>query len=190
MNSNKKLFIFTVILVALATVSKLAFASNIAWSGFSPVFAIALFSGMMMADNKSKSFLLPLLALLASDVIIQILFVAKLFPFEGLYKFQLFNYALLLLSVLIGWALKAKKISYIFISVLAAPTVYFLASNFLVWATHGGYSRPITFNGLMLCFADGLPFYKNSLLATIIFLPAITVIYNLLMKKNYSITLA
>jgi hypothetical protein len=189
MSSNKKLLLFTFILVLLATVTKLAFASKLEWSGFSPILAIALFSGMMVKD-KSKSFVYPLLALLVSDAIIEVLFLAKLFPFEGFYKVQLLNYSLLLLSVIIGWILKGMKLTNIFISALVAPTLFFLISNFFVWTSHSGWAHPMTFDGLLLCYADGLPFYKNSLLATIIFLPSIIFGYNLLMKKNYSITLA
>jgi hypothetical protein len=188
MNSSKKLLIFSVLLVLLTTITKLAFAPKLEWSGFSPILAIALFSGMMVKE-KGKSFLYPLAALLVSDIIIQILFLTKNFDYPGFYKFQWLNYSVLLLSVVIGWMLKGKKITNIFISVLAAPTLFFLVSNFLVWAGHGGYSHPITFSGLLLCYTDGLPFYKNSLLATIIFLPAIMLMYNLLMKKNYGITL-
>lgn len=189
MNNNKKLLLFTVLLVLVATISKLVFAPRLEWSGFSPILAIALFSGIMVKD-KSKSFIYPLIALLVSDAIIEILFLAKLFPFEGFYKIQLLNYSLLLLSVVIGWMLKGKKLSNIFISALTAPTLFFLVSNFFVWASHSGYAHPMTFDGLMFCYADGLPFFKNSLLATVIFLPAIILGYNLLMKKKYGITLA
>jgi hypothetical protein len=189
MNSNKKLLLFTVVLVLVATLSKLLFAPRLEWSGFSPILAIALFSGMMVKD-KSKAFIYPLAALLASDAIIEVLFLLHLFPFEGFYKIQLLNYSLLLLSVVIGWALKGKKLMNIFGSALVAPTLFFLASNFFVWATHSGWGHPMTFDGLLLCYADGLPFYQNSLLATIIFLPATIFGYNILMKKNYSFTLA
>jgi hypothetical protein len=47
-----------------------------------------------------------------------------------------------------------------------APTVYFLLSNFQVWIGGGGYNRPKTFEGLLQCYADGLPFYKGYLLGT------------------------
>jgi hypothetical protein len=52
----------------------------------------------------------------------------------------------------------------------AAPTAYFLISNFMVWLSGtGGLQRPKTFDGLMMCFADGLPFYKNSIAGTLFF---------------------
>lgn len=189
MKLNKKLLLFTAIVIALATISKILFAPRLEWSGFSPIIATALFSGMIVKD-KSKSFLYPLVALFISDGIIQILYVQGLFPFAGFYSSQFLNYALLLVSVLIGWAVKGKKLTGIFGGALAAPTVFFLVSNFLVWANHGGYARPMTFNGLVLCLADGLPFYKNSLVATFLYVPVLIGLYNYITEKRYGVTLA
>ena len=39
----------------------------------------------------------------------------------------------------------------------------------MVWLSGGGYQRPKTFDGLMMSFADGLPFYKNSIAGTLFF---------------------
>ncbi|MDE3234639.1 MAG: hypothetical protein KGO81_01705 [Bacteroidota bacterium] len=189
MKLNSRLILFTILLVVLATASKLLFAPKLEWSGFSPVIAIALLSGMIVKD-KSKSFLLPLVALVMSDVLIQIFYLAGMFPFAGFYKYQLFNYALLLVSVLIGWAVQGKNYLNILIGTLAAPTVFFLISNFMVWAGNGGYQRPHTVGGLLLCYADGLPFYKNALIATLVYVPASIGLYNLLAKRTYSLKLA
>lgn len=189
MKSKSKIILFTLFLVVLATVSKILFAPKIEWSGFSPIFAIALFSGMIVKD-KSKSFLYPLLALFISDVLIQVFYKMGLFPFEGLYKYQWLNYSILLLTTLIGWMLQGKNYSRILAGVVAGPTLFFLISNFIVWAGHGGYARPMSFQGLLLCFEDGLPFYRNSLVATLLFTPVLISVYNYLMKKTYSLKLS
>ena len=73
MKINGRLILFTLLLVVLATACKFFFGPDLAWSGFSPVIAIALFSGMIM-KQKDMSFLLPLLALLLSDAVIQLLY--------------------------------------------------------------------------------------------------------------------
>jgi hypothetical protein len=39
----------------------------------------------------------------------------------------------------------------------------------MVWIGGGGYNRPKTFDGLMMVYADGLPFYQMSFLATLFF---------------------
>ncbi len=189
MKFNLRIILFTALLVIIATISKILFASKIEWSGFSPIIAISLFSGMIVKD-KGKSFLYPLIALLLSDVIIEVLYRTGNFAFQGLYSYQWLNYGFLLFSVLIGWILKGKNYARIFSGALAAPTVFFLISNLTVWLGHGGYGRPGTFEGLLECYGDGLPFYKHSIAATLIYLPAVILSYNAIMKRNYSLVLA
>lgn len=189
MKSQNRIIIFTFLLVVVTTLFKLLFAAKIEWSGFSPIIAIALFSGMMVKD-KSKSFLYPLLALLISDILIEVFYTMNLFPFAGLYKYQWLNYSFLLLTTLIGWALQGNNYSKIFAGVIAGPTLFFLVSNFTVWAGHGGYQRPMNFEGMLLCFEDGLPFYKNSFLATLLFMPILIGLYNYLVNKVYSLKLS
>jgi hypothetical protein len=47
--------------------------------------------------------------------------------------------------------------------------VYFLLSNFAVWLGGGGFQRPKTFSGLMLCYEDALPFLRSSMGYTVLF---------------------
>lgn len=188
MKINGKLIVFTIILIALATACKYFFGPNLAWSGFSPVIAIALFTGMMI-PKKDTSFLLPLLALLISDVLIQVLFSRGLFPYSGFYSGQWVNYLLLLSATLIGWAMKGRSYGSILGGAIAAPTVFFLLSNFSVWIG-AQILYPKTFDGLMTCYTAGFPFYKNALMSTIIFLPVILLLYNYMMKQKTQLTLA
>ena len=180
---------FTFILIILATACKYFFGPEIAWSGFSPVIAIALFSGMII-KQRNMSFLLPLLALFISDVLIQLLYSQKLFPYAGFYGGQWKNYLILLSCTLIGWRLKGRNYSSLITGGLAAPTIYFLVSNYLVWmnSTEAIYSK--SFGGLMTCYEAGLPFYRNSLIATLVFFPVILLSYNYLKKKKAELTLA
>jgi hypothetical protein len=39
----------------------------------------------------------------------------------------------------------------------------------MVWMGNGGYQRPKTAMGLLQAYVDGLPFYANSIIATIVF---------------------
>src|SRR6185295_11604095 len=126
------LIVFTFILIALATACKFFFGPNLAWSGFSPVIAIALFSGFII-KQKDTSFLLPLLALLVSDAFIQLLYEMNLFPYTGFYSGQWKNYLILFSATLIGWMLKGRNRSSLIAGVVAAPTVFFLLSNLNVW---------------------------------------------------------
>ena len=189
MRINGRLIIFTFILVAIATACKYFFGPDLAWSGFSPVIAIALFSGFIL-KQKDISFLLPLIALFISDVAIHILYSANLFPYAGFYDDQFKNYLFLLAVAAIGWLFKGKKFRNLFVGGLVGPTVYFLVSNFSVWlnTTEAVYARSI--NGLVLCYEAGLPFYRNSLIATLVFLPVILFSYNYLTRQKSAITLA
>ena len=46
---------------------------------------------------------------------------------------------------------------------------FFIASNFFVWATNGGWHHPLTFSGMISCYADGVPFLWKSLGSTLVF---------------------
>ena len=188
MKFNGKLIFFVIILAALATICKFFFGPDLDWSGFSPVIAIALFSGFIIRQ-KDLSFFLPLVALFISDAVIQYMYSHDLFPYPGFYEGQWKNYLLLLGCVFIGWALKGKAISHLTIGVVAAPTLFFLMSNFGVWlGQHTIYTKD--FSGLMTCYAAGLPFYKNSLIATLVFLPGILFLYNYMVRHKKQLTLA
>jgi len=108
MKINGRLIVFTLILVALATACKYFFGPDLNWSGFSPVIAIALFSGFIM-KQRDLSFLLPLLALFISDAVIQFLYSQGLFPYAGFYSGQWINYLILLVATLMGLALKGRS---------------------------------------------------------------------------------
>jgi hypothetical protein len=186
MKMNNRLLIFTLVLIAVATLCKFFFGPNLSWSGFSPVIAIAIFSGMLI-NNKGKSFFLPLIAVFASDMIIELLFSFKLFPYSGFYTFQLFNYALLLAATLIGWMLKGKNYGSIALGGIIAPTAFFLLSNLGSWMIDTFNLYTNDFNGLITSYEAGLPFYRNALASTLIFLPAIMLCYNALVKRTAAV---
>jgi hypothetical protein len=68
-----------------------------------------------------------------------------------------------------GFGLQTNRVSKFARNFIAAPTVYFLISNFMVWASFGGYQRPLTASGLMQTMVDGLPFYGYSVAGTFVF---------------------
>jgi hypothetical protein len=139
--------------------------------GFAPQIAMAVFAGAVVKDRK-WAFILPVLSMFISDLVYQLLFMRGLSAIPGFYEGQWQNYLLFALLVFVGFAVKKLNLVQIGLASLAAPTIYFLISNFLVWASNGpirGLDRPKTFSGLMLCYADGLPFYKWSIVATLIF---------------------
>jgi hypothetical protein len=107
-----------------------------------------------------------------SDLFYQALYLGGITNMQGFYEGQWQNYLLFTLLVFVGMAIKKLNFLQITVASFAAPTIYFLASNFLVWASNGttrGLDRPKTLDGLMLCYTDGIPFYRMSILATLVF---------------------
>jgi hypothetical protein len=137
--------------------------------GFAPQWAMAVFAGAVIRDKK-WAFIIPVLSMFVSDMLYQLLFTAGLTAIPGFYAGQWQNYLLFAALVFVGIAIKKLNVLQITAASVAAPTLYFFVSNFLVWASNGaGLDRPKTFNGLMLCYADGIPFYRMSILATLVF---------------------
>src|SRR5450432_2539864 len=139
--------------------------------GFAPQWAMAVFAGAVIKDKK-WAFIMPALSMFVSDLLYQVLYLGGISNMPGFYEGQWQNYLLFTLLVLVGLAIKKLNVLQIGAASVIAPTLYFLVSNFLVWASNGairGLDRPKTFNGLLLCYSDGIPFYKMSILATLVF---------------------
>ena len=189
MNSRFNLVVFSLLLVAVTTACKYFFGPVLSMSGFSPVLAIALFSGMVIS-KKEWLFIFPLLSLFISDIIVHALYQQGLFDYAGIYAGQWKNYLLLLSCTLLGWGLRGTSHRTLLVGSVASPTVFFLLSNGMVWINSSEAIYAKTVNGLLTCYAAGLPFYKNSLLATILFLPLIMVGFNYLTRRKAAITIA
>ena len=80
-------------------------------------------------------------------------------------------------SPLIGALLSANSRTRIVMGVLAGPTLYFLISNLFVWLNAGEATYTKDWNGLMHCYTMAIPFYRNSLLSTVVFLPMLLISY-------------
>jgi len=118
---------------------------------FTPVGAMALFSGALVRDRR-LAFAFPLLALFAGDL------------FVGFYKpgVMLMVYASFLLSVLIGFlARKRRSLLRIAGATLLGSVQFFLITNFAVWWLLNSY--PKTSAGLAACYLAGLPLFGNTL---------------------------
>ncbi len=174
MKLTRQTIIFCFILIAVTTLIKVICAPQIDLSG--------------SVKEKKIAFLLPLLTLFISDVLLQVLHTLNLFPYPGFYNGQLYNYALFILITLTGIALRNYKIAGIVIAAFMGPTIFFLLSNFIVWKTQGsamGYSNDLS--GLMQSYTLGLPFYRNSLVSTFIFLPFFIALYHRMLYGKFSL---
>jgi hypothetical protein len=163
---GNKIIVFAFILMIIAS-SVYRVWDGRPW-GFVPQMAIALFAGAII-KNKKWAIAMPLLSMFLSDVLYQVLYNSGLTEIKGFYGGQVTNYLLFGALTFIGFWMRNLNIGRMVAGTLAAPTVYFLASNFVVWAGGGGLQRPKTFDGLMMCYADGLPFYGGYVMGTAFF---------------------
>lgn len=137
--------------------------------GFAPQWAMAVFAGAVIKDKK-WAFLLPLLSMFISDTIYQLMYQSGTSQIIGFYEGQWINYLLFASMVVFGFMIASRiTVTKTIAASLAAPSAFFLLSNFLVWIGGGGYQRPQTLEGLGMCYTDGIPFYQMSLLATPVF---------------------
>ncbi|NCT92992.1 MAG: hypothetical protein GXC72_01095 [Chitinophagaceae bacterium] len=183
MKINKSLLIALGLTVLLSSVYRIVPDRPL---GFAPQIAIALFGGAFFVKNKKWAFALPLLSMFLSDLLYQAMYVAGYTDIQGFYSGQWVNYLLFTGLTAFGFLLNSRKVIQVIGAALAAPTAYFLTSNFLVWIGNGGYGRPKTFSGLMQCYADGIPFYGNSVVATLVFAGMLFGGFLLIEKKSVS----
>lgn len=137
--------------------------------GFAPQWAIALFSGALFVNRKGWAFLFPIVSMLISDCIYQILFSVGLSEIKGFYAGQWINYVLFSSVTLVGFLIKSGKPYSIVGASVAGPSLFFLLSNTSVWMFGGGYQHAPTLMGWLQTMSDGIPFYQNSLLSTAVF---------------------
>lgn len=189
MSFSLKTALFTLVLALATTLCKYFFGPELSLSGFSPVMAIALFSGFIFRRSEWL-FFFSLVSLLVSDIAIQVLYSFNLFDYQGIYAGQWKNYLLLLSCSYIGYLFKATSYRSTGLAAVIAPTLFFFFSNGLVWlqSTEAVYSKDVT--GFLTCLAAGLPFYKNSLLATLLFLPATLAFYNFISSRKLELRLS
>ena len=128
--------------------------------GFAPQIAMAIFGGAIIKD-KVWAFILPLLSMFISDLIYQALYVNGFSTIPGFYEGQWLNYVLFGGLTLFGFLMrKINAINVLGFSV-GGSVLFFLTSNFTVWAGGGGFNRPKTFNGLLQCYGDALAFHRD-----------------------------
>jgi len=153
--------------------------------GFAPQIAMALFSGSIIRDKKF-AFLLPIGSMLVSDIIYEVLYHLDISAIGGFYSGQLTNYLLFAAITVIGFAIRKNNLVHIVAGSIVGATTYFILSNFVVWIGGGlalnNLPYATTWEGLMACFAAGLPFYQGSLLATLVFSPMLFGGYYLIKK--------
>src|SRR4030095_16672325 len=188
MKSNKSIIWAIVLLIIVA-----AFFRAIPgrpW-GFVPHLAMTLFGGSVIKD-KRWAFALPIFSIFLSDVLYQVLYTTGIFSIKGFYQDQWFMYLLYIGITLLGFTLKKINVLNVLFYSVAAPTIFFLASNFQYWLSGGADIRtqlPLSrdFAGLMQSYNQALPFYPGSLAGTIVFSAILFGGYYLITQKRAAV---
>lgn len=122
---------------------------------FSPVVAMALFGGAVLMDRR-LALIAPLAAMLLADVVL------------GFHSTMIFVYLAMVLVVVAGRMLGARRgVLTLAGAGFGGALVFFVLTNAGVWWVQGMYSRD--FAGLLACYTAALPFFHNTLLATLLY---------------------
>ena len=137
---------------------------------FTPIGAIALF-GAAYFSQKHLSILIPFAALWLSDLILNNLVYAQLYPelYPGFVWFGSgWVYAGFLLIALLGMrTLRQLHTLRILGTTVAASLIFYLLTNFGVWLNSPYYPQNI--GGLLTSYAAGLPFFCNTLAGDLVY---------------------
>ena len=122
---------------------------------FTPIIAIAIM-GSYFFNNINFSYLVVMLSMLIADF------------FIGFYSHILFVYLPLFLIIFLFFKM-SKKINFknLFVFGFGGSLIFFIISNFGVWLVTGLYEKNI--NGLVQCYFMAIPFFKNTLISTLVF---------------------
>lgn len=135
-------------------------------ANFTPLAAIALFSGAYL--NKRLAIIVPLMIVVISDL------------FLGLHNVVAFTWGSFVLVTVLGfWTKKHKNFSRITLSAVAASVLFYVVTNFGVWAM-GWY--PQNAKGLLDCYILGLPFLRSFSLATLLYSAVLFGAYELIAR--------
>jgi hypothetical protein len=117
---------------------------------FNPVAATALFAGVVLR-GRALALVVPLAAMLLGDAVL------------GFYDWRVMSVVYLAsgLPVLVGWLSRRWRGPLVFVpAILSCSLLYFLVTNFAVWAFGGIY--PHSLAGLIECYIAALPFLHQT----------------------------
>jgi len=158
-----KKYLIPFLLIVLGVISRfLPHPAN-----FAPIGAIALFGALYLP--KKYALIVPIIAMFISDL------------FIGFYSWQIMFsvYLSFILMGVIGLIVRNRKsFSTILGGTLLGSILFFLITNFAVWAFGTMYVHNLS--GLVQSYIMAIPFFKNSLLGDIFYTTILVGSYELL----------
>ena len=146
-------------------------------ANFAPIAALALFGGVYL--NKKQALILPILAMVASDIFI---------GFDSLPS-RLSVYGCFLLIGVIGlWVGRHKNMATVISGSLLGSILFYLITNFVFIYSTSLY--PHTWQGLVASYINAIPFFRSTLLGdlffTAVFFGAYELVQILVNRKKYA----
>ena len=122
---------------------------------FTPIIAMGLFGGAYL-KNKRWALMLPVVAMLLADL------------FLGFHGTMIWVYGSLIIITVMGFLLNSGvTLKNGAMATLGGSLLFFLVTNFGVWASGSFY--PKTVEGLISCYAAGIPFFGNTLASSVFY---------------------
>ncbi|MFN8243059.1 MAG: DUF6580 family putative transport protein [Ferruginibacter sp.] len=154
--------LLAVLLILAAALSRVIMYPH----NFSPMIGMAVFAGAVIKDRK-LAFALPIFSMFLSDLIFEVFHIAPGFWGWG----QLANYGIFALITIIAFTLKRISVVRVAGYAVFSSLLFFVLSNLSVFLLDNQvyHLYPNTFDGLIKCYAAGLPFLRISLAADLVY---------------------
>lgn len=157
-----KHLLFGVVVVGIAALSRLLpHPPNV-----TPLAALAL-TGALYLDRRF-AFILPLAAMLISDVIL------------GVHRIMPFVYVSFAVIAAVGLLLRSRRsVPVVAGATIGGSVLFFIVTNFGVWFVGEGGAYPKTAAGLLECYVAAIPFFRNTLLGDLAYVAILSSIFEM-----------
>ena len=150
---------------------------------FTPLIAVTLLSSYSLS-NKFLAVMIPLVGFWISDLFMNNYIYAGYFAdFTVFNSGMIWTYGAIVLVAFMGSSFLNKiSTGKVVLASLSGSTIFYLISNFGVWAFSPMYTKTLT--GLVQCYSLALPFYGTSLMGDLIYSTILFGAYKLVFSKN------
>jgi hypothetical protein len=140
---------------------------------FTPVLALAFFGGVFL--RHSHALVLPLGLMMCSDL------------FLGIHPMIPFTWGSLFLISFMGLKWRDQvNVQTVFAGSLIGAVIFFMVTNFGAWLAY----YPLTWEGFVTCYVMAIPFFRNTLVSTLVYTGILFGVYELLARRIRSTRLA
>ena len=129
---------------------------------FTPIIAVGILCGYYF-KNILYGYSMLIISMILGDFVL------------GFHNLIFFTYGALLFSVVIGKFLNELKFVGIILSSITSSLAFFVVSNFGVWFLTDYYSTNL--QGLIECYIAAIPFFRNTLVSTLLFVFVLKIIF-------------